>query len=263
LKAELKQAVSTVFTEDPRWLPAITAKALELAAAVFAGMYHRIPQEGIDGKSPAERAEAFDPVRAAARQADLFRRALNGEPSDEYARHLHVLFQLPGEVKETVATLRMFPTRILRQLVDRVKDVMGPPCAESIYDPIGFLAARARELNVAAWKKANAEAWREAEAERESQEQDRQRQDESQRPEAHVDGMLRTLVQTVRSPHALSVTVTYMRELLHRLAASMGGFFATEIERLKARATELARSAVIAERVTTILDELAAEVRPP
>ena len=95
LKEALAQAVDKVFSADPGWPPAQLAKALELAVDVFATMYHRTPQEGIDGLSPLERIAGFDALAAAACRAQLFERSLNAEPSDLYARHVHQFLQLP------------------------------------------------------------------------------------------------------------------------------------------------------------------------
>ena len=103
LKNDLRQAVESVFPEDPRWLPAHMAKALEIGVSVFANMFHRIPQPYIDGKSPQARCQEFDSVRAAARKAALFKQALNNEPTDQYSRHFHRFFQFPWEEKKTVA----------------------------------------------------------------------------------------------------------------------------------------------------------------
>jgi hypothetical protein len=261
LKETLSRAVDAVFAEDPRWPPAQMAKALELGVAVFAAMYHRIPQDGIDGKSPAERAQEFDPVQAARRQAELFERALNAEPSDDYARHVHQLFQLPWDEKTTVDTLRVFPTPILRDLVEQVKAVMGPPIAAGIYDPLGFLAARARKLHIAARKEAYVQRWREAEAARQRESEVQERDHENEHPEAYVDDMLKTLVVSVRNNNGLGITSRFMREQLQRLAATMGRFFVHEIARLKARVGQLVENATVAARVVTILDEIAAEIR--
>ena len=48
LKSAIRTVVETVFPDDPHWPLEKMAKALELATAVFAHLYHRIPQEGID-----------------------------------------------------------------------------------------------------------------------------------------------------------------------------------------------------------------------
>ena len=61
VKEVLRPAVEETFPEDPGWEPEQVARALELAIAVFQRMYHHIPQEGIDGKTPAERCQEFDP----------------------------------------------------------------------------------------------------------------------------------------------------------------------------------------------------------
>jgi hypothetical protein len=149
LKAAIGKAAKVVFPRHPGLKRSEVATALEFGSAVFQELYHQIPQEGIDGKSPAERIESFDPVRACALMNELFERSLEWEPEEEYARRIHERFQLPGEKEETVRTLRWFGTRVLRQAVEKVSPYMGPPYPNWIYDPLGYLAAVAYEV----WEK--------------------------------------------------------------------------------------------------------------
>jgi hypothetical protein len=261
VKIAIRQAVEAVFPQDPEWPHEQMAKTLELAVAVFAALYHRIPQEGIDGKSPAERSLAFDPVRACARQAALFEHALNSEPSDQYVRHIHRFFQFPWEEKKTVGTLRQFPTPVLRRLLEEEKKALGPPFPDSIYDPLGYLAARAREIKNKLWSAFFAEEWRKADAEEQRQRQEQEIREQRENPEAHVDGMLRALVTSVRNRHGVSASIRFMREVLENLARTMGGFFAHEIERLKRSVSQLCENGRVVTEVMKILDEIAAELQ--
>jgi AraC-like DNA-binding protein len=263
LKTAIRQAVETVFPEDPQWAPEQMAKALELAVAVFASLYHRIPQEGIDGKSPAERAVVFDPVRAAARQVALFQQALNDEPSDLYARHIHQYFQFPWEERETVGKLRQFSTAVLRKLLEEEKERLGPPLPTSIGEPLDYLVARAREIRNKRWAAFYVEQWHSVDAEERRKRQEKEEREERENPEAHVDGMLRALITSVRNGHGVAMTIRYMREVLGHLAAAMGRYFAREIERLKRLAGRLCDTPHIVAKVVTILDEVAAEAQPP
>ena len=263
LKNAIRDAVESVFPEDPQWAPEQMAKALELAVAVFAGMYHRIPQEGIDGKSPAERALLFDPARACERQAALFEHSLNAEPSDDYARHIHRFFQFFWEEKKTVGTLRQFPTRVLRKLLEEEKKVLGPPFPDTIEKPLDYLAARAREVRDKLYRAFFAEQWRKADAEDRRRRKEEAAREEREHPEAHVEGMLRALVTSVRNRHGVAMTIRYMREVLTNLQAAMGRYFTREVERLKRLAAQLCDNGRVAAAVTTILDEIAVELQPP
>jgi hypothetical protein len=261
VKSAIRQAVEAVFPQDPGWPHEQMAKALELAVAVFAALYHRIPQEGIDGKTPAERALVFDPVRACARQAALFEHALNAEPSDQYVRHIHRFFQFPWEEKKTVGALRQFSTRVLRRLLEEEKKILGPPFPDSIYDPLGYLAARAREIKNKLWSAFFAEEWRKADAEDQRQRQEQEIREQRENPEVHVDGMLRALVTSVRNRHGVSASISFMREVLGDLARTMRGFFTHEIERLKRSVSQLCENARVVTEVTKILDDIAADLR--
>jgi hypothetical protein len=261
LKSTIRQAVEAVFPEDPQWAPERMAKALELASAVFASLYHRIPQESIDGKSPAERAQDFDPVRACARQAALFEHALNSEPSDQYVRHIHRFFQFPWEEKKTVGTLRQFSTRVLRRLLEEEKKVLGPPFPDSIEEPLEYLAARAREIRNKLWTASYGEEWQKADAEEQRKRQEQEIREQRENPEVHVDGMLRALVTSVRNRHGISASIRFMREVLGNLARTMGGFFTREIERLKRSVSQLCENARVVTEVLKILDEIAADLQ--
>ena len=263
LKSAIRTAVETVFPDDPHWPLEKMAKALELATAVFAHLYHRIPQEGIDGKSPAERSVEFDPVRACARQAALFQHALNSEPSDEFIRHIHRFFQFPWKEKETVGKLRQYSTRVLRRLLEEEKKVLGPPFPDSIYEPLDYLAARAREIRNKLWMAYFVDEWHKAEDDEHRERRESEEREEREHPEAHVDGMVRALITSVRNHHGVSMTIRYLRDVLENLAATMGAFFTHEIERLKRLAACIDDRGHVAAKVVTILDDIAAELQPP
>jgi hypothetical protein len=238
------------------------AKTLELASAVFASLYHRIPQESIDGKSPAERAQDFDPVRACARQAALFEHALNNEPSDEYVRHIHRFFQFPWEEKKTVGKLRQFSTKVLRKLLEEEKKALGPPFPDSIHEPLDYLVARAREIKDKLWMAFYAEEWQKADFKEQRKQQEDERREECEHPEAHVDGMLRALVTSVRNRHGVSTTIRFMQEVLENLAGAMGKFFAREVDRLKRCVSQHCKNNTEVEtEVMAILDKIAADLQ--
>ncbi|MBN1423942.1 transposase family protein, partial [Candidatus Fermentibacteria bacterium] len=263
MKPAIRKVLESVFPRDPGWPAELMVKTIEAAAGMFVAMYHLVPQENIDGKSPAERASHFDPVRAAARQVALFEHGLNSEPGDQYARHIHQYFQFPWEERETVNALRVFSTRVLRQLVEEEKKAMGPPVPPSLHDPLGYLAARAREIRNKLWTAHFAKEWRKAEAERQQQIQERERTESDENPEAHVDGMLRALVTSVRNNHGVRTSARYMRELLQALARTMGGFFSHEISRLKRQVRDLTDSAHVVAQVVAVIDEIVAGLKVP
>jgi transposase InsO family protein len=263
LKEALAQAVDKVFAQDPGWSPPQMAKALELGVDVFATMYHRIPQDGIDGLSPLERIAEFDAVAAAACRVRMFERALNAEPNDLYARHIHRFFQLPWKEAKTVGALRVFSTEVLRKLLEQVTPIMGPPVPDSIREPLDFLVARAREIRNALWGKWYAEEWRDAQEKRRHEAEEREKRDMEQRPESHVGTALENLIASVRTNLGINGSIRRMRELLLHLAPTMDGFLTHEIARLKESVAALTATEPhthVVERVAAILDELAAEV---
>ncbi|MHC4473132.1 MAG: hypothetical protein ACYS99_19480, partial [Planctomycetota bacterium] len=147
LKDALRRAIAAVFGDaNPGWPRRHVTKLLEMGAAVFQELYHRIPQDAIDGKSPAQRSKAFDPVRAAEKMQRLFERSLENEPADDTARQLHRRFQLPNPEAETINRLKRFGTPVLRQLLDDVARYLGPPFPAWLYDPLGYLEAKARRI---------------------------------------------------------------------------------------------------------------------
>jgi hypothetical protein len=263
LKSFIRDAVESVLPVDPQWDPEQMLKTLEIATAVFATMYHLIPQDGIDGKSPAERVMDFDPVRACARQAALFQHALNNEPSDEYVRHIHRYFQFPWEEKETVGMLREFPTRVLRQLLEQEKKHLGPPFPETIHHPLEFLAARAREIRNKLYTAFFVEEWRKVDTEERRKREEDELREEREHPEVYVDGMLQALITSVRNRHGVSMTVRYMQEVLGNLAATMGSFFEHEIQRLKRLAATLCENDHVVAKVVALLDDIAVRAQPP
>lgn len=267
LKTAIRPAIEKVFPRDPGWAPARLVKILEMGAAVFQELYHQIPQEGIDGKTPAERIESFDPVRAAASLVDLFERARNSEPSQEYLRHLHERFQLPGDVEETVRRLKKFSTRTLRLLFRRVAPYMGPPQPKWMHDPLGFLCAKAREIQ-------EAEHEEFLRARHLAVASNRERQEERERlaklseeahereihPERSLEEVLELLVRCVETGFSGGVRLlkAELGELLVALARKLRTAFSSELRRLKARIGSFTSESEVREKAESIVDELAA-----
>jgi hypothetical protein len=244
LKEVLRPALEKVFPHEPAWEPEKLVKVLEMGIAVFRDLYHLIPQEGIDGNSPADRAEQFDPVKACARRVELFQRSLESEPAAEFARELHQRFQLPGDPEQTVKELKRFGTPCLRKLAEKVAPHMGPPRKGWIYDPLGYLAAKAHEIwdqeRAAFLRKKSREA-RDKQAREESKEEEERsaslEAEYGQNPERFVDGVLRTL--GISFAHgwksAIEKSGQFLRSLLVTLSQQMKGAFLYEVERLKGK----------------------------
>jgi hypothetical protein len=268
LKEILRPAFEKVFPEDPGWEPEKLLKVLEMGIAVFQELYHQIPQEGIDGKSPAERASEFNPVKACARMVELFQRSLDWEPSEEYARELHSRFQLPGDPKETVNTLKHFGTRCLRMLAAKVARHMGPPRPDWMYDPLGYLAATAKEIWEKDQKEANEVKYRKA---REKESRERTRQEEKEReakegeykehPERFVDDALRALGICLENgwKNAIEKSQSDLRNLLVSLSVKLKGAFLYEIERLKKKIANLLGQIELERYLDDFVSELRAE----
>ena len=157
--------------------------------------------------------------------------------------------------------LRQFSTRVLRKLLEEEKKALGPPFPDSIHKPLDYLAARAREIKNKLWTAFYGEEWQKADAEEQREQQEKEYREECENPEAHVDGMLRALITSVRNRHGVSISIRFMRETLKNLAGTMGNFFAHEIERLKRSVNQLCDNAGIAAKVVTILYEIAADLQ--
>jgi hypothetical protein len=269
LKDVIRPALEKVFPEDPGWEPSRVAKVLEMGIAVFQELYHRIPQEGIDGKSPAERAAQFDPVKACARMAELFRRSLDAEPAEEFARSLHDRFQLPGSPEETVKELKRFGTPCLRKLRALVEPYMGPPFPKWMYDPLGYLVVKAREI----WEKERAqnleEKYREArkkqaeeETKKEGEERAARERENENHPERFVEGALRTLAISLKIGCGVERSAQILRRHLAALARQMKDAFLGEVERLKRRIQAVAENVRVRDGLERIVDEFVREWRP-
>lgn len=265
LKAALRPAIQAVFPEDPGWPTDKLSKLLELGAQVFSQLYHQIPQEGIDGKTPAERIESFNPQRAAMLLVSLLERARDAEPADDYARHIHQRFQLPGSEEETVKKLRPFGTRALRAVVEDVARYLGPPWPEWLYDPLGFIAARAAERARRERQQRAEEIYR-RERERAAREEENARrqalQSESlerrERPERLIEARLGTLLKCAETGFqaGLKLLAKDLGPLLARLRQKLGSAFASEVERLKERLRTMASSTKTAEAALRYLEQL-------
>jgi len=267
LKETLRPALEKVFPVDPCWDQEEFTKVIELGIAVFQELYHRIPQEGIDGKSPAERAAAeFDPVKACARMAELFQRSLESEPADEYALELHRRFQLPGDPQRTVSDLKRFGTRVLRKLRAMVEPYMGPPFPDWMYDPLGYLVTKAREISekdqVGFYREKLQDA-RDAEsrtrARKEEEERAAREKETGEHPERLVDGALRTLGIALKIGGGIERSRRYLREILASLARQMECAFLGELERLRERIRSITENLRAREGLERFLDEVTGE----
>jgi transposase InsO family protein len=265
LKTPLRAALERVFPQPPRWQPRRLLKVIEMGVAVFQELYHRIPQDGIDGLSPAERIETFDPVRAAASMVDLFQRSVDSEPADECAREIHRLFQLPGDEATTVKALESFGTRTLRRLVREVKPFMGPPHPEWMYDPLGFLQARAATISKEnrgerIGQRLQTQRRQDAhDADRQHREQiERERREMEERPEGFLEPILGLLVRTVEAGFAVGVRSVRDRleDLIARLARKLGAAFSSEIARIRARIAALSPDPKTREGAEGVLDQI-------
>jgi len=271
LKDALVRAIAAVFgDENPGWPRRQVAKLLEMGAAVFQELYHRIPQDEIDGKSPAERSTGFDPLRAAEKMKRLFERSLESEPAGDYARQLHRRFQLPNPEAETVARLKRFGTRVLRDLVDGVAPYMGPPFPAWMYDPLGYLEAKARDIWEAHERRFH-RARHEEEASRHRREDakaDRDRLDDEARgqnesPEQFLDSTLRGLANSIRAriPALVRIFTKNLKLLVRSLAKQLGHAFVHEAKRLRERALALAGGEPMRKELAAVLDHVLDELR--
>jgi hypothetical protein len=271
LKEVIRPAVSQVFPQEPRWRKNQVAKLLEMGTVVFQQLYHRIPQEGIDGQSPAERIQSFDPLKASAALVNLFARARDSEPTDEYARKIHQRFQLPGEEKDTVKKLRRFRTRTLRKVVEKLAPELGPPLKSYIYDPLGYIAARTHELSEKENEEFIADEYYKARSKRLREEEDRkkahlEREEKEclEHPERFVERVLKTVVFSIeKGPEcALKPTARQLKELLESLSRKLGRAFSNEVKRLKTRVAAFSEDARVRETAEALLEELVSALSP-
>ena len=210
----------------------------------------------------------FDPVEACARMVELFQRSLDSEPSEEYARELHSRFQLPGDPEKTVNDLKHFGTRCLRKLAAKVGPYMGPPQPDWMYDPLGHLAVKAKEIWEEGQKEARAEKLLEA-REKESRECSKEEKDEretkereyKEHPERFVDSAMKALGISFENnwKSAIERSEAFLRKLLVSLSEKMKGAFLYEIQRLKGRIGKLDFNGQGGEALERFLDEFFAE----
>ncbi|MFQ5381584.1 MAG: hypothetical protein ACE5EF_08175 [Dehalococcoidia bacterium] len=271
LKVVIRKAVQVVFACRPALGATEIATALELGVAVFQELYHQIPQEGIDGKSPAERIESFDPVRASRALVELFECSLDWEPAEDYAKWIHARFQLPGEERETVRRLRRFGTRVLRRMVEEVSPYLGPPFPEWLKDPLGFLAAKAHQTwaraqlaaRESAYAEAKAKSEREDDARREKELEAEARQSR-EHPECFLDPVLATLLRCAASGFevGLRISARNLRELLTPLSRRLGAAFSAEIRRIRERIRSLTTDARALKLASEVLENIERELAP-
>jgi len=266
MKEILQSAVLRVLPNPPNWSPHSLAKALEIALQVFREMYHKTPQPGIDGQSPAERSMDFDPLRAAEMRVHWFDRALDAEPGRVVAEELHDLFQLPNEKQQTIKTLGRFSGSTLRELMRKVKPYIGPPFPEWMYDPLGYLAAKARKISVRRRKeylrKLHREEERKADRRRvdeQAHERERIEHERQERPERFIDEMLNSLTMAVvkKIPGLVRIMTRQLDALLQALAPKLGRAFKSELERLRSLVDGFTEFASVRKEVKRILTDLA------
>ncbi|MFQ5601628.1 MAG: hypothetical protein ACE5G2_13900 [Candidatus Krumholzibacteriia bacterium] len=199
----------------------------------------------------------------------LFQRSLDGEPAEELARHLHRRFQLANAESETVKRLGRFPTPVLRELADRVAPYLGPPFPEWMYDPLGYLAAKAREIFEARERRFHDARLAEETEKRRKEEQraeeealEAQRRERERSPERFVDETLGTLLRGIqaRLPTVVRSFTAKLEELLGALARQLGHAFADEVTRLRQKALALASSERVRQEVEAILEGMVRRV---
>lgn len=269
LKEVIRPAILKVFSEDPGWEPEKFQRVIEVAVAVFQALYHEIPQPGIDGLSPAQRASSFDPVKAHAAMLKLFQRAADSEPAEIYAREIHQRFQLPGTEEETVSRLKQFRTSALRAVVARVTPYMGPPWPLWMYDPLGYLAAKALEQSrkdQEGWHQEQLRHLRAAQARQakkthreELEAEDRQWREH---PERFVDRTLSMLLTSLSSGVGRAMVRGQLKDLLTGLASQLAQAFPSEVARLKARIFAFTKDQKLRERAEACLEELVHGLSP-
>ncbi len=248
LKPVLLAALARIFPEKPGWKPELIAKVIEMGLAVFQTMYHEIPQEGIDGRSPAERAQEFDSFRAWSQMVDLLERTMRSEPAQELAGEIHDRFQLPGPRTTTIKRLQNFGGRVLRRTLEELRGKIGPPHPEWLYDALGYITVRAKSICEQEHMKYFRKQ-RGREERKQHQDQQREfresRQEELDHPEQFVDETLEQAItfMDIGAPAGGQMRLRHLALLLESLASGMGRAFGAELERLHKKVDELARNA--------------------
>jgi len=265
----IEPALASVFVTDPGWEREKLVKVLELGVMVFQSLYHQLPQEGIDGKSPAERIRDFDPVKACAASMALFKRSLEAEPVEEFARQLYQQFQFSEGEEETVSRLRQFGTRALRRAAEKVAPYMGPPFPKWMYDPLGFLAAKAHDIHDSYTREYMASDLRQEEEKRRKQAAEekkvklqREGKEREENAERFVDSVLERLVRYSGSKFrgGVNIMANRLKELLRAVARNLGVAFVSEVNRLKARIQQFTATATVQAAVCRIVDGLVQEI---
>jgi hypothetical protein len=263
LKGVIEAAILNVFPEDPAWEPERFLKLVEVAAAAFQELYHEIPQPGIDGKSPAERASSFDVLKAHAAMIELLGRSADSEPAEIYARELHQRFQFPGSEEETVKRLRQFRTSVLRRLAAELGPRMGPPAPSWMYDPLGYFAAKAAELSRKQGESFHKEQFRKEQAKEKKEAERKQREaleaedrEWKEHPERFVEGTLKLVVKSLRRGTGLSILTGHLKELLQSLRSQLGSAFHCELRRLTERIAAFTEDVALRLKAENFLSEL-------
>jgi hypothetical protein len=242
LKAVLRRALHRVWFDRAPLSKQELLALIEMGVFVFQDLYPHIPQHYIDGRSPAERIESFDPVRAARMALELFERSLETEPPADLARYLHHRFQLPGDEAETEKALKRFGTAALRRVLEEQGPVFEPPHPSWLEKPLEFLTARARE---AAEKEIVRNLRCRFEEERARRQRhgrtkalralDEERRTMSEHPECFVDSTLERLGLFLQHSWSCDSLKTRFRDLLTQLSNNLGRAFPAEVDRLARR----------------------------
>jgi hypothetical protein len=143
---------------------------------------------------------------------------------------------------------------------------MGPPFPDWIYDPRGYLAAKAREI----WEKDEPVFLKEmqrqeqekrarAAAQQEAEDRAAQEREYEEHPERHVDRAIRTLGISFKIGGGIKRSGEFLGDLLVSLSRQMKDAFTGEVERLKGRIPALIDGVRERQGVERFLEEFLGE----
>jgi len=265
LKPVLFAALSRIFPQNPRLPAEQVAKIIEMGIAVFQTLYHKIPQKGIDGLSPSERASDHNAGRAYSQLVELYERALHSEPVEEIAGEIHDYFQLAGPKKDTARRLRHFGGRVLRKTFVSLRGRIDPPHPSWLHDPIGYIVVQAKKTS----ETMHLEYFRKQSDTEEHQQRKKKQSDHlehlrerEQNPHRFVDKILEQSIHfmDLRIPGGVRIKLRELEHLLELLAGQMGRAFRSEITRLQRRVEQLTESARTRQRMREWLETRASSV---
>jgi hypothetical protein len=150
-------------------------------------------------------------------------------------------------------------------VVEKLAPQLGPPRNYYIYDPVGYIAARAHELSEKENEEYADEQYSRQRRRRLLEEEDRrkeqlEREEEECRehPERFVERVLKTVVFCIeKGPEcALKPTARQLKELLESLSRKLGRAFSNEVERLKTRVAAFSEDARVRETAAALIEEL-------